>query len=102
MRTQVVPTCASAKGSSASATPISAKHTHTSHGRFRVSKIRCIRRDAPERSCAIPHSLAQQALRPEHEYQDQHHEREYVLVVRAEQDEVPAALAGIDCARQDP
>src|ERR1044071_3393452 len=92
MRTQLVPTCASAKGSSASTMPISAKPTHTSHGRFRVSKSRCIRRAAPERSCAIPHSFAQQTLRPEHQHQDKHHERENVLVGRAEQDEMAAAV----------
>src|SRR5580765_1257891 len=98
MRTQVVPTCASAKGRSASAMPISANPSHTSQGCLRVSKSTCIRRDRPERSCAIPDALAEQALRPEHQHQDQHHEREYVLVVRAEQDEVSVTLAGVDCA----
>ena len=34
--------------------------------------------------------------RPEHQHQDQHDEREHVLVVRAEQDEVAAAVAIAD------
>src|SRR2546426_5786664 len=41
-------------------------------------------------SCTISDALAEQARGAEHQHQDQHEKREHVLVVRAEQDEVPA------------
>ena len=83
MRTQVVPICASAKGSSASA--MRRERTHPHQPGARACRIRRIRRGLPRARRA--------ALGPEDEHQDQHHEGEHVLVFRAEQDEVAAALA---------
>src|ERR1700682_2876789 len=37
------------------------------------------------RACPLAHALAEQARRAENEHQNQHEEREYVLIVAAEQ-----------------
>ena len=89
MRTQRVPTCASAKGSSAERDG----DQRDAGPDQRIAPVRA------SRSGAVPDALAEQARRPEHEHEDQHDEREHVLVVGAEQDEVAAALAVVDARR---
>src|SRR6478735_5788047 len=83
MRTHAVPAYASANGSASSATPTSAMPSQTRAGVLTMA------------SCAVSHPLAKQALRAEHEHQDQHDESEHILVVGPEQDEMAAVGAAL-------
>src|SRR5438034_373505 len=78
-----VPIEASANGSTSSTKAISAMPPHSAFGLSRVS-TNSFMRGPRALSCAVPHPLAQQARRPEHQHRDQHQEREHVLVVAAE------------------
>src|SRR3954465_5337018 len=94
MRTQLVPTWASAKGSNASEMAMGIPPANTRRRRWRQSSTLAAPRAAgPSPSRSHPAALTEQAGGPEHQHQDQHDEGEYVLIVRAKKNEVAAALA---------
>src|SRR5512139_3995099 len=84
IRTQAVPTPASANGSTSSARPTTATPAQTSAGLPRVSNSAFMRALPGPASCPVRDPLAEEPRRPEHEHHDQHGEREHVLVVAAE------------------
>jgi hypothetical protein len=81
MRTQAVPAMASTKGRAISASAMQARADFS----FVLQ--------AP--SCPLRDPFAEQAGGPEHQHQDQHQEGEHILVVAAEQHEVPAVGAAL-------
>src|ERR1019366_701300 len=98
MRTQAVPTDASANGSPISAIAISATPSHFACALANIFIPRCpprASRFAPSASSSVSYPLPEQTGGPEHQHRDQHQKGEHVLVIAAE--DIIGQIADIAC-----